>query len=501
MVNKWYLQLGNANEYQFIAQPELLFCSYGQFKVAASNDLIVRYEANLIVQSEQSQSVKCEQEDGHLSNKTTYWLRSDQRLTERYYFEPDMLNIASESYSTASTADKNSIWRIRGLQVKEQLADERLFLVRIFDLCLLSWQRVNASLKPMHEAKAVQRDTASQIRHDGSIISEKTLRKLEVHASRALYALWLDVGSVLVAISGTGTIAIREVWSLDDLHYADDLQAISESMHYLTSETLHHGEHKLLIGADPEFALLNEHNQIVPASSFVDINSDAKIGADALMLRRTIVYPLVELRPSPQPSPNQLYMQIKQLLLEASHYIKDGELRWVAGAMPVAGLALGGHIHFSGVNVTPRLLHLLDGLVAIPLATIEDPLGRGRYKRYGSLGDYRRQSHGGFEYRTPPSWLVSPKVTKAALTLAFIAMQDYELLSRSFCLTQQWCDAYDQGDYELLALASRAMLDQIATLPSSSERANEIEPLRRAIEDQRHWDEQLDIRERWGFKR
>ena len=508
MNNKWYLQLGDANEYKFIAQPELLFCAYELLRTATSNDVLVNDEehkitnecGHLTAEGDAHRKMKqLEQDDDLHSEKTRIWLRCDQHYTHRYYYEAHHINIVSESYLAATTADRKRIWKTRGLRVTEQLTDERLFLVRIFDFCLLSWQRVNADLKPMQTANSVARDHTMQISYAGSIISEKTLRQMEVYASRALYALWLDAGSVLVAISGTGSIAIREVWSLDDLQYVDDQQAISMSLVALSEIASEQREHKLLIGADPEFALLNSSNQIVPASNFFNIDSDTKIGADALMSRQKVVYPVVELRPSPQRLPLQLINQMKRLLLDAALHIDDHELRWVAGAMPAAGLALGGHIHFSGMTITPRLLRILDGIVAIPLATIEDPLGRGRYKRYGALGDYRRQPHGGFEYRTPPSWLISPATAKAALTLAYIAMKDYDSLATSFSLKQAWCQAYDEGDYELLAVASRTMLDQIAKLPSYSEHANDIEPLHRAIAEQRHWDEQDDIRKRWGI--
>lgn len=491
MVNKWYMQLGNVNEFKFITQPELLFCSYEMLQKVSGHDLIVSY-------NDEAEMMKSNIADQQ-TDTVTIWLRSDQVLNDKYYWKTQFVNVASATYSNSSISERKSLWSARGLLVRERLQDERLFLVRIFDLCLLSWQRVNCEMQPMQEGQSVARDQMMQISHDGTILAEKTLRQLEVHASRALYALWLDAGSVLVAISGTGTIAIREVWSLSDLHYDHDQEAIASSLRSLMDKTEHSADSPLLIGADPEFALINKHNQIVPASKFFDTDSNVHIGADALRSRHNIIYPLVELRPSPKLYTNQLIANIKQLLLEAREYIKDDELRWVAGAMPSPGLALGGHIHFSGIRLSPRLLRMLDGLVAIPLATIEDPLGRGRYRRYGALGDYRRQPHGGFEYRTPPSWLVSPAVTKAALALAYIAMKDYYKLSQNCKLKPEWYLAYDNRDEELLTSASLTILEQIASLPSYVELANDINPLLRAIHGGRRWDERVDIRTRWGI--
>lgn len=486
------MQLGNVNEFKFITQPELLFCSYAMLQKVSEHDHIVKYETD----DEKKQRL----DDGQPIESSGIWLRSDQNYDNKYHLEPHFVNVASETYSNTSISDRKSIWSVRGLQVREQLQDERLFLVRVFDLCLISWQRVNSTLQPMQAAQSVARDQMMQISHDGTILAEKTIRQLEVHASRALYALWLDAGSVLVAISGTGTIAIREVWSLFDLHYDHDLEAIALSLQSIMYIKSHNEVSELLIGADPEYGLLNKHNQIVPASTFFDTDSNVHIGADALRSRQRIIYPLVELRPTPKPYPHQLIAHIKQLLLEARNYIQNDELRWVAGAMPAPGLALGGHIHFSGIRLTPRILRMLDGLVAIPLATIEDSLGRGRYKRYGALGDYRRQPHGGFEYRTPPSWLVSPAVAKATLALAYIAMKDYDKLSQYFVLKPEWYQAYESRDEQSLTSASLTILEQISSLPSYVELSKDIEPLLRAIREGRRWDEQVDIRTRWGIR-
>lgn len=475
MNNRLHLQLGNGNEFVFISKPELLFCSF--FKLQQSKIA--------------SKQLKLEDQ--------VLWLRGDQVEKKCYYLEQNNLNISSSTYENLSLAERKLKWAISGLNTKEKLANERLYLVRIFDLIMLSWQRVNEDLKQLQDAQVVLRNEAGQIVSDSLIMLEKTLRQIEVHASRALYALWLDVGSVLVAVSGTGSIAIRQVWSLADLNYDEDQQAIAEGFKQIDSISLQQHAEALLIGADPEFALLNNKNQLVPASKFLDSHPSLHIGADALLYRGEVLYPLVELRPSPRKNPDHLVAQIKSLLQEAASYITDHDLRWLAGAMPAQGVALGGHIHFSGITLTSRLLRLLDLMIAIPLASIEDPAGRGRYRRYGSLGDYRLQSHGGFEYRTPPSWLVSPALTRAVLTLAYICVHDYDYLISVIQFDPAWFDAYYSGDYELLSSTSKYVFEQLRNCPSYIKLAAALDPLAKAVIEQKHWDESCDIRKRWSI--
>ncbi|WP_455565827.1 putative amidoligase domain-containing protein, partial [Paenibacillus darwinianus] len=160
----------------------------------------------------------------------------------------------------------------------------------------------------------------------------------------------------------------------------------------------------LLIGADPEFVLLRPDGTIVSADRFFPPTGAA--GTDTVRSGTRLLRPIVELRPDPAGDPDGLLRNLWRLLHRASALTAGQPLRWLAGAMPVRGVALGGHLHLSGVELNARLLRTLDSFVALPLAAVEDAAGRRRRLRYGALGDFRRQPHGGFEYRTPPSWLV-----------------------------------------------------------------------------------------------
>lgn len=98
--------------------------------------------------------------------------------------------------------------------------------------------------------------------------------------------------------------------------------------------------------------------------------------------------------------------------------------------MPQPGFPLGGHLHFSGVSLNGALLRALDNYLALPLALLEDKRATRRRPHYGNLGDFRRQSYGGFEYRTLPSFLISPQLAKGVIGMAFLIASQYPRLQR-----------------------------------------------------------------------
>jgi hypothetical protein len=165
--------------------------------------------------------------------------------------------------------------------------------------------------------------------------------------------------------------------------------------------------------------------------------------------------------------------------------------------MPVPGLALGGHIHISGAPLTSRLLRLLDSYAAFPLALIEDPAGRARRPRYGTLGDFRQQPHGGFEYRTLPSWLISPAAAKAGFALALLCAREALNIDYIPALDERYAEAYYAGDRSGLAGCLDGLAASISATPSYDALARFIEPLFEAARRGTTWDESSDIRFKW----
>ena len=64
------------------------------------------------------------------------------------------------------------------------------------------------------------------------------------------------------------------------------------------------------------------------------------------------------------------------------------------------------------------------------------------------MGDYRIKDHGGFEYRTPGSWLMSQKVTTAVLCLAKIVANRYAEIPQNYLNTVEAQKAFYKGDQD-----------------------------------------------------
>jgi|GEM_PF-1519030 len=433
-------------------------------------------------------------------NLVVHW---QAEASERYCLHQYAINAGVYSHKQLTLEQMKQRWQALRLNTDAELKDERLFLVQCIDLCLLCWCRVDDQLQPLGETHIVQRDMQGLIvQQEKQELSERTLQALETAASRALYALWMDVGSVLVAVSGTGKIAIRNVWSLDT--GARELPLQREVLNQALKEWLDNwkddDKQQMYIGADPELIVLDEQNKLVMASELLLDYSHEEIGIDSLLYKGQILFPIVELRPLPEAHPAYLVNRIHRLLKQLHSLIDGRKLQLRAGAMPVKGIALGGHLHISGVSLTPRLLRLLDIMLALPFAALADERGRQRNSKFGGLGDYRKQFHGGFEYRTLPSWLVSPALTQAAIYTCWLVVQERARLMEKL-------DSWNHLEYDVLRyeLATReeqctlaqTYIDLLVDISEDSGLAERLRPLQRALSKRGCWDEQQDIRVRW----
>jgi hypothetical protein len=257
---------------------------------------------------------------------------------------------------------------------------------------------------------------------------------------------------------------------------------------------------ELLIGADPEFLLVGPDGRVVSASRYFP--RDGAAGSDALRVRGRLRCPVAELRPDPAPDPAGLMRGIRGLMRRAEAMTAEAgrPLRWLAGGMPVPGFALGGHLH---LNVPPsaRLLRVLDSCVALPLAAAEDARALRRRPRYGALGDFRAKPYG-FEYRTPPSWLVSPLAAQAAFAAALLAARHTALLAALTGLpseTEAGRRAYYEGDRDALRAIARRVHDAMRRVPGYASHRRWIAPFFAALEREAVWREEADIRPKWGL--
>lgn len=168
------------------------------------------------------------------------------------------------------------------------------------------------------------------------------------------------------------------------------------------------------IGADPEYFFELNGEYINASSIDPSISTLRAFGCD-------ITARQAELRAYASPS----VLVVVASLLEAmrgmvTQHPTTAAYAWVAkAAMKQDGA--GGHIHFGrykNINADVRALDSLSALIT--KTTILDKDGneaRQHGRRYGILGDYRKQLHG-FEYRTLPTWLDSIWSAFLTLTLA-----------------------------------------------------------------------------------
>ncbi|MFB9330476.1 hypothetical protein ACFFSY_31425 [Paenibacillus aurantiacus] len=326
-------------------------------------------------------------------------------------------------------------------------------------------------------------------------------RKAALTAVRAIYTLGLDAGVVELSLAGNGKCivdAVRLPGEIGRDPAAEFWMDAVEGLARRIAAPLRRMRHEsILIGADPEFLLVNSKGKVVPADRYLGGGHGA--GTDAMVIGGKIARPVAELRPAPNAAPSIVVSHIRGLLSIAQMRIKEDGLRWVAGAMPVAGFALGGHIHLSGVPLTNRLLRQLDSYVALPLAMAEADSGRKRRPKFGVMGDCRQQPHGGFEYRTLPSWLVSPLACEAALSLALLCALESNNLDYCPASEDRYASAYYRGDRETLRECLEPLISAIRNVPTYKMLSTGIEPFMLSLRDGVIWDETLDIRAAWGI--
>ncbi|MFB9275140.1 putative amidoligase domain-containing protein [Cohnella cellulosilytica] len=326
----------------------------------------------------------------------------------------------------------------------------------------------------------------------------KPAQKLAV---RAVYALGLDFGQVELRVSDQGRLAVTAVDSRLRLQTPEGRRRWREAAKAFAAEwaaeTASDASVRTLLGADPEFVLVSSAGRVVPASRYFPYEGEA--GCDSMRVRGEKIWPLVELRPRPCPEPAQLTAELHALLREAAGRTAGVELSWRAGALPVRGVPLGGHVHVSGAALHGERLRALDNAVALPLRLLEPPGAGSRRPRYGALGDVRRQPHGGFEYRTPPSWLVSPRLALGVFALAKTAVEHArELAACGRPLDEERArEAFYSGDRRTLLAAAGRVRRALAGTAGYKAYREAIDFVFDAIERGRSWNENADIRAKW----
>ncbi len=324
-------------------------------------------------------------------------------------------------------------------------------------------------------------------------------------AQRAIYILGLDFGMVHAAIDIRGRPVILDIDPAPVLP-SKSINLFSEKVKKFTADIEKPDtrpdsllENTVLLGADPEFMLKDpETGTVVYPSDY--LQKDGPLGYDERSENREgRLFPLAEVRPSPDYCPLRLTKKIRDILRQAAFMIPP-DIQWLAGSLPFDSYQIGGHIHFSNIKVNCRLLRALDNYLAIPMMLIEDPEKSSRRRRqYGWLGSIRPKPHGGFEYRTPGSWLVSPEIARGCLCLAKIVATEFRSLTRDYFTDIELQKAFYQSKKYYFYDIFNEIWEDLRKTRLFSRYSAYLNPVVNLIKTGSHWDETSDIRKSWGL--
>lgn len=394
-----------------------------------------------------------------------------------------------------SQKQHNEILQLHGIQVAGNRQFLREYVFGIFQTKVLSVYRSKETSVWLNQLKKkVKRKTYVRVTDPQN---DREIKRVQTMAVRALYATGLDYGMVTCGVSAGKKIFIIQVDPSPKLN--EDLErlfirAVSDYRKKVKQAST--STQTIMLGADPEFIMVTPKGSLIVASKYFPIQG--KVGCDAAWVGNNRSHkPIVELRPDPTPDPLRLSVRVYQCLLQAAKKVQTLQCKWLAGALPYPNYPIGGHIHFSGIDPVFPLLRALDNYLALPLVVCEDPRGKGRRPKYGFLGDYRLQEHGGFEYRTPPSWLVSPTLTKGVLVLSKIIANNFEQLMYNPLSDKKIQQAYYDGNKAVLKEWIPILWQDIQRLDDYETYQGVVDDFFSFIQQGKTWDETEDLRRVW----
>ncbi len=387
--------------------------------------------------------------------------------------------------------ERKRVLRLHGVPVQDQSMVLRYYIVYVFQTKALLTYRSKG------ESQWLQK-RASGRSYERVISTDKTkeVRNVQNMAIRAVYSLGLDYAVVVCGIGPGRNIVVRTVNPSPKLnqlmedHYQKTIDRFEEQ------QRLQISSENILLGADPEFVMKSNTGNLILASKYFPLRG--KVGCDAIWLgQNRLQKPLVEVRPEPTANPEVLVERIYQCLFYAARKVAHVPCNWLAGSMPYAGFPIGGHIHFSGIEPTFSLLRALDNYLTLPLMLAEDENGKKRRPKYGFLGDFRIKDHGGFEYRTPPSWLVSPTLTKGVIAVSKLIVSHHKELTLEPLANPELQAAYYKGEKEPFNLWLSLLFEDLKDLPSYKKYSKYLDPYFSYLQSGKKWDETRDFRRAW----
>lgn len=317
-------------------------------------------------------------------------------------------------------------------------------------------------------------------------------------AVRAVHALGLDFGLVSLGISSRGFAYVLDVSPtpvLKERLLNQFVDGIKDWMNTIEKPV----PANFMMGTDLEMMFRNREGKMVLASKYLP--RQGKVGCDALSIMRDGKrFPLAELRPEPNTSPLRVVRNIEETMREAKQLL-PARLQWLAGSMPFQRYGIGGHIHYSGIPLSSQLVRALDNYLALPVLMIEDTnTAAKRRPRYGFLGDIRLKSHGGWEYRTLGSWMVSPEIAKAVLCLAQLVAVHHRELIRTPLGQTNLQRAFYRGDKETLRPHFDEIWHDIQKTDLYDTYKEHLDLISKMVQSRETWNETQDIKGAWGIQ-
>ncbi|MGI6610526.1 MAG: putative amidoligase domain-containing protein [Limnochordia bacterium] len=334
-------------------------------------------------------------------------------------------------------------------------------------------------------------------------VRSSEVRRLKELAMRAVYASGLDFGVVHAGVERktrelvilgvdpaprlAANTALRFAGGM--LRYASAINSVKGKMR---SKSLAIG-----LGADPEFTLAKRDGGRAFASDYLPVAGSVGCEMQPAQFNGRSHKPVAELRPNYALSPIRLFNNLKQTVDRANQLIPPG-IVWLAGSVPDGTFPTGGHIHFSRIPLSTRLLRSLDSYLAAPLLLVEDPARTIiRRPRYGFLGDIRVKSHGGFEYRTPFSWLHNPVLARGTLCLAYVVAREHLLLTQNLFADPLYIEAFYAAEKGPFRQRLDALWADLEGTPSFDTYRKSLSELRALIDSGWVVDEGADFRRVW----
>lgn len=145
-------------------------------------------------------------------------------------------------------------------------------------------------------------------------------------------------------------------------------------------------------------------------------------------------------------------------------------------------------------------MRALDNYVAFPLMMLENPVrARRRRAKYGWLGEFRWESYGGFEYRTPSSWIVGPHFAAAVLCLTKLVVDNYEKLGGDLFSSPEMCRLFYRSEKEGARAIFESVWSELESLNDYPKYETHLKIIPELVRANKRWHESRDIRVRWGL--